>query len=130
MRLPILLFILGAELALAQVPTVPNELFPAFRADLNTSLGLAVSTGGSYSNPSWITALAFGKLTGVPSFYATVKANGTSQTQRGTINLLNGTNATWSCADNSGLSSTDCTLNATAGAGGYATVQALGSSLT
>ncbi len=30
----------------------------------------AVSTGGSYSNPSWITSLAWSKITGAPGFLA------------------------------------------------------------
>jgi len=62
------LILIFAALAIAQVPTIPNELFPQFRTDLNTSLGLAVSTGGSYNNPAWLAALSWGKLTGVPSF--------------------------------------------------------------
>jgi hypothetical protein len=169
----------------AQVPTVPNSDHATFRTNLNTSLGRAADiqgnyanpswitslaytkitgvpsfepaitagtsaqywrgdktwqtlnaaavtnaadTTGSYSNPSWITALAWAKLTGVPSFYGTVQANGTPATQRATLNLKQGTNVTISCADN--ITITDCTISATAGAGGYATVQANGSSLT
>lgn len=61
------LLLVGTALV-AQVPTVPNELFPAFRADLNTSLQNAVSITGAYANPSWITSLAYGKITAVPAF--------------------------------------------------------------
>jgi hypothetical protein len=64
------LILFSAALAIAQVPTISNELFPQFRTDLNTSLSLAASTGGSYNNPAWITALAWSKITGVPSFLA------------------------------------------------------------
>jgi hypothetical protein len=48
--------------------------------------------------------------------YATVDANGTAQTQRSTLNLISGSGATVSCADNSGASRTDCTFGATASA--------------
>jgi hypothetical protein len=73
-RIPILLLLI-AVLAMAQVPTIPNELSPAFRTDLNTSLQNAVSLTGSYSNPLWITSLIFAKITGVPSFVDKTIAN-------------------------------------------------------
>src|SRR5437868_15268728 len=67
MRIPALV-VLCAALTRAQVPSISNTDFPTFRANLNASLGNAVSITGSYSNPSWITTLAFAKITGVPSF--------------------------------------------------------------
>src|SRR6202140_3554499 len=73
-RIPILLF-LCAPLVMAQVPTIPNELSPAFRADLNASLQNAVSLTGSYSNPIWVSSLLFTKITGVPAFVDKTIAN-------------------------------------------------------
>jgi len=47
----------------------------ATHADLGDSMVNVVRTNRSYGNPSWITALAWSKLTGVPSF-ATVATSG------------------------------------------------------
>ena len=69
MRIPVLL-VLCAVLTPAQVPSIANQLSPAFRSELNVSLQDAASVTGSYSNPAWITALAYAKITGVPSFEA------------------------------------------------------------
>lgn len=57
-----------------------------------------VVTSGTYPNPSWITSLAFAKLTGVPSFLTTT-GNGSSLTgitpgQIGLGNVNNTTDAT------------------------------------
>ena len=52
------------------------------------------------------------------TYYQTVQANGSSQTQEPKLNLKSGTNATVSCADNPGASSTDCTVSATGGGSG------------
>lgn len=53
-----------------------------------------------------------GALCSLPTiFYQTVKANGTAQTQRGTVNLIPGSNITVSCVDNSGSNQTDCTFS-------------------
>ena len=52
------------------------------------------------------------------AYYQTVQANGSSKPQEAKLNLLSGTNATVACADNSGASSTDCTVSATGGGGG------------
>lgn len=52
---------------------------------------------------------------GCPSagtFYQTVDANAVAQTQRPTLNLISGANATVSCADNAGATRTDCTFAA------------------
>lgn len=54
---------------------------------------------------------------GCPSagtFYQTVDANATAQTQRPVLNLISGTNATVSCVDNAGATRTDCTFAANA----------------
>lgn len=67
MRVLVLIFV-GAALAYPQVTAVPNSDFPTFRTNLNSSLANAASVTGSYSNPTWITALAYAKITGVPSF--------------------------------------------------------------
>ena len=52
----------------SQVPSVPNSDFPTFRTNLNNSLAKAANITSSYSNPSWITSLAYIKITGVPTF--------------------------------------------------------------
>lgn len=182
-KISILIFVVVGIMS-AQVSTIPNELFPQFRTDLNRSLQNAVSITGSYPNPSWITSLGWAKLTGIPAFapvsfsgaysdltgkpsfsnvatsgaysdlsgkptfaavastgaysdltgkptlqYQTVRVNGSSLTQRTVLNFKDGTNLTWTCVDN--VSVTDCTPNATAGAGGYASILSNGgSSLT
>lgn len=53
------------------------------------------------------------------AFYQTVQANGTSQTQRGILNLKNGTNTTAVCSDNSGAGSTDCQINSSGGGSAF-----------
>ncbi|HEV2709162.1 MAG TPA: hypothetical protein VGU67_03015 [Edaphobacter sp.] len=61
-----------------------------------------------------------GSICSLPTFYyQTVAANGSSQTQRGRLNLNSGTNSTVSCVDNAGANSTDCTISSS-GAGGTA----------
>ncbi len=50
------------------------------------------------------------------SNYQTLRANGTALTQRAAFNLINGTNVTITCVDNSGANRTDCTI-ASAGGG-------------
>jgi hypothetical protein len=46
-------------------------------ADLSDG-GTVVVTGGNYSNPAWITGLAWAKITGAPAFLTTVPAPGAS----------------------------------------------------
>ncbi len=70
-----LLALLGVAALHGQLPAVPNSDFPTFRTNLNNSLGVGANIGSSYSNPSWITALAYAKLTGVPSFARTDTSN-------------------------------------------------------
>jgi len=53
----------------------------------------------------------------VSLFYQTVDANGSAQTQRSAINLINGTNVTITCVDNSGANRTDCTVSSSGGGG-------------
>jgi hypothetical protein len=47
--------------------------------------------------------------------YQTIDSNGSAVTQRPTVNLISGTNATVTCVDNSGSTRTDCTIAASAG---------------
>jgi hypothetical protein len=46
--------------------------------------------------------------------YSTIEANATAATQEPTLNLINGTNITVGCVDNSGSHRTDCTINGAA----------------
>ena len=74
-------------------------------------------------------------ITGAPStwpvfYYQTLSVAGSPFTQRPKLNLINGTNVTIVCVDNSGASRTDCTLNATAGSGGYAMIDSNGTPIT
>jgi len=62
-----LLMIGFAPAALAQLTAIPNTDFPTFRTNLNNSLGAGVTTSGSYNNPTWLTGLAAGKLSGAVS---------------------------------------------------------------
>ena len=56
-----------------------------------------------------------GAICSLPTiYYQTIQANGSSQTQQPKLNLLNGTNVTVSCVNNSGASSTDCTIASSA----------------
>jgi hypothetical protein len=71
--------------------------------------GAVTAQSGDYS---------YSQISGTPSlYYQTVDANGTAETQRPALNLVSGTNATVSCADNSGASRTDCTISASSSAG-------------
>jgi hypothetical protein len=68
--------------------------------------------------------VAYTEVSGTPTLYnQTIKENGTSQTQRPTLNLISGSGATVSCTDNSGATRTDCTIAAT----GTGTVTTTGS---
>lgn len=51
------------------------------------------------------------------AFYQAIYSNGTVQIQRPSLNFISGTNATVTCADNSGLNRTDCTVASTGGGG-------------
>lgn len=84
----------------------------------------AVSTAGSYANPSWITSLAYSKLTGAPALqYQNVRINGGSDLpQRSRVNFVAGSNVTLSAADDSGGNQTTITVSATGGGGGGGSV--------
>jgi hypothetical protein len=75
---------------------------------------------------------AYGDLSGTPTLeYQTVKENGTSQTQRPTLNLISGTGATVTCTDNAGATRTDCTVAATGtGAGTVTSVSSPNGTIT
>lgn len=65
------------------------------------------------------TGYLYSNLSGAPTiYYQTVGANSVSQTQRGRINLIQGTNVTITASDNSGTGSTDITISSTGGGGG------------
>lgn len=51
--------------------------------------------------------------------YQTIAANGTTVTQRPTLNLISGTSASVACVDNSGANRTDCTVSGTTSAVDY-----------
>lgn len=56
-----------------------------------------VRTDGSYANPSWITSLAWSKITGAPSFNAITSLNGlTATTQTFSVPGTSGTAPSWS----------------------------------
>lgn len=82
----------------------------------------AVSTAGSYANPSWLTSLAYSKLTGTPTLqYQTLRVNGgTDLPQRTRVNFVAGANVAISAADDSAGNQTTITVSATGGGGGGA----------
>ena len=75
--------------------------FAAFDANGNITDG---GTGGSGTN------------------YQTLGIGGTSQTQRGRLNLIQGTGVTISNSDNAGTNSSDVTITASGGSGGGITI--------
>ncbi len=77
-----------------------------------------LQAGQTYANPSFISSLDWSKLLSVPSFYNRIQAGGSNIAQRATLNLIQGTNVTLTCVDNSGAGRTDCTINASGGGGG------------
>lgn len=78
-----------------------------------------VATTGAYSD-----------LSGTPTIeYQTVKENGTSQTQRPTLNLISGSGASVTCTDNVGAARTDCTV-ASAGGGTVTSVSSPNGTIT
>lgn len=66
---------------------------------------------------------------GNPPFYQTVKKGGVAATQRGALNLIEGSNVTITAVDNSGSGQTDVTIAATASSPGH-TIQEEGTPLT
>jgi len=69
--------------------------------------GAVTAQSGDYS---------YAQISGTPALYnQTLGIGGTSQTQRGRINLIQGSNVTISAADNSSTGSTDVTISASGG---------------
>ena len=66
----------------------------------------AVDQTQTYTNPNWLTALAWSKLTGTPNIYGNVNSAGHAVTQRGILNF----NAPFVVADNVSTSSTDVSV--------------------
>lgn len=72
-----------------------------------------VTTGSVIVAPGLTIATAYG--TSGTAGYLTVQNNGTPLPQEPVLNLINGTNSTYVCADNPGNTSTDCQVNASGG---------------
>jgi hypothetical protein len=81
MKIPTLLLI-GAGFACAQVPTIPNELFPQFRIDLNTSLGgaEALAHKDAVSGYAGLTAGGLLKLAEAPIWNQSTTGNAATAT--------------------------------------------------
>jgi hypothetical protein len=75
-----------------------------------------VTAGSVIVAPGLTIATAYG--TSGTAGYLTVQNNGTPLPQEPVLNLIDGTNSTYVCADNPGNTSTDCRVNATGGGGG------------
>lgn len=85
-----------------------------FYAAALTGYDVTIS-GGGLPSPSTLTdVFTAGAGAGV-GFYQFVKDDGALQTQRPILNLISGTGVTVSCADNAGLTQTDCTLSSPGG---------------
>jgi hypothetical protein len=57
--------------------------------------------------------VAYSQISGTPTlYYQSVQANGTAQTQRTVLNLVSGSNASVSCADDATNNRTSCTVSA------------------
>jgi hypothetical protein len=104
------------------VATLPPGTVGAIAEVTDGASSTDCSTGGvstdvicAYINGSW-TALGTASVT---LYYQTVQITGSSKTQRAKLNFLSGTGITVTAADNSGAGSTDVTVSATGGAGGY-----------
>lgn len=108
-------FIVGLLIGLSLV-TVANGAGawrdPITSGTLTSGHGVGINSSGKLIDNGRAYATDGTKLDALPSSaYATVGADGTSQTQRGRINLISGTAIAVSAADNSGTNSTDVTLN-------------------
>lgn len=82
---------------------------------LTSPVNFQNGTNTTVSNPSGSNVQV--NVTFPTTYYQTVEANGTAQTQEPKLNLISGSNATVNCVDNSGASRTDCTVAATGGGG-------------
>lgn len=76
-----------------------------------------VTTGTVLVAPGLTIATAYG-TTGTAG-YLTVENNGSPLPQEPVLNLINGTNTTYACADNPGNTSTDCKVNSSGGGGSF-----------
>lgn len=81
----------------------------------------AFTLNGNAAPTSTCSTVSYGQVSGTPTlYYQTIQQGGSAQTQRPTLNFINGSGATVSCVDNSGSTRTDCTIAAT-GSGGSVT---------
>src|SRR5262249_52762379 len=112
-----------------RISGIPTSFTPSLHAATHrtgggdaVSLDAAQTTTGTFALAR-IPTIPYSSLSGTPSlFYQSVQANSVSLTQRPTVNFIQGTNVTLSCVDNLGALSSDCTISATAGAGGYSQI--------
>lgn len=75
--------------------------------------------------------IAYSQLTGAPTLrYQQVGVNSGTQNQHTRVNFIQGQNVTITPVDNGATDSTDVTISATAGAGGYTTISENGTNLT
>lgn len=99
-------------------------LFPgwnAFVSQDNSPNWFADRIPSAEAFPGSCQAITFNSSSGFTCaslFYQTIANNGSNQPQRPRINLIPGTNITFTFADNSGTGSTDVTINSAAGGGG------------
>jgi hypothetical protein len=104
-------------------PTVPAHIKAITTTNIsnwNTAFGwgnhasLYPLLAGSYANPTWITSLAWAKITGAPAIisqaYQVVQANGSNTSQRSILNF----SSEFLAADNSVNSRTDVSINSLA----------------
>lgn len=104
----------------ATLGNISNSTTMIFISD--GALGSSPCAGGGTGalalriNGAWNCSAGF--VSSSTLYYQTVDANGTAQTQRPTLNLISGSNATVTCVDNAGATRTDCTIASTGGGGG------------
>lgn len=95
-----------------------NQVTFTFSGDITGTA--AISTGGSGAQGATGATGATGPAgtngtNGTNGAISQIYNNGTSKPVEPYLNLISGTNATVSCADNSGATRTDCTVNSTGG---------------
>ena len=110
-----------------------SQLNPLFRHGTDSKGQSSDGTGASNNLPKFD---ANGGLTdsgvaynAVGGFYQTLGIGGASQTQRGRLNLIQGTGCTISNSDNSGTNSSDVTITCSGGGGGTGNFHVLRNSL-
>jgi hypothetical protein len=101
-------------------PTSGAAASPSFRS----LVAADIPAGNSCPSGQYATALgaaltltcaqvAYSQVSGTPTlYYQTVQSNGTAQTQRPALNLVSGSNASVSCADDATNNRTSCTVSA------------------